>query len=92
MIAVRSQRRSFPSRAESYLRAAGHGGSNRIVSQEVFTMIGAVQEIVLPDGEPEYEWVRGRTLQKVSPASIRSFVQSTLLVLDGAPAARRRPS
>ncbi len=38
-----------------------------------------VHEIVLPDGKPDYEWVRHRALQKMSPASPHSFVQGALL-------------
>ena len=38
-----------------------------------------VHEIVLPEAKPDYEWVRDRALQKVSPASPHSFVQSAIL-------------
>ncbi len=42
-----------------------------------------IHEIVLPDATPDYEWVRGRALQKASPATIHAFVQSALLkILD----------
>jgi Uma2 family endonuclease len=42
-------------------------------------MTAIIHEILLPDGEPDYEWVRGRALQKMSPASIHSFVQKALV-------------
>jgi Uma2 family endonuclease len=37
-------------------------------------------EIVLPDTEPETEWVRGRALQKVSPKRTHSFLQGALTI------------
>jgi Uma2 family endonuclease len=37
-------------------------------------------EIVLPQTEPETEWVRGRPLQKVSPARTHSWLQRALTV------------
>ena len=42
-------------------------------------MTAIIHEILLPDAEPDFEWVRGRALQKMSPASIHSFVQGALL-------------
>lgn len=38
----------------------------------------AIQEIVLPETEPETEWVRGRPLQKVSPKRDHSRLQGAL--------------
>jgi Uma2 family endonuclease len=35
----------------------------------------AVREIVLPETEPETEWVRGRALQKMSPTRPHALVQ-----------------
>ncbi len=43
-----------------------------------------VHEIVLPDAKPDYQWVRGRALQKVSPATLHSFVQKALIRIVGA--------
>lgn len=37
-----------------------------------------LREIVLPETEPETEWVRGRPLQKVSPQRDHSRLQSAL--------------
>jgi len=37
-------------------------------------------EIVLPQTEPETEWVRGRPLQKVSPQRTHSWLQGALTV------------
>lgn len=37
-------------------------------------------EIVLPETEPETEWVRGRPLQKVSPQRTHSWLQGALTV------------
>ncbi len=37
-----------------------------------------VHEIVLPETEPETEWVRGRPLQKVSPQRTHSLLQGAL--------------
>jgi len=41
--------------------------------------MSVIHEIVLPEAKPDYQWVRGRAVQKVSPASLHSFVQSALL-------------
>ena len=38
----------------------------------------ATYEIVLPETEPETEWVRGRALQKVSPQRTHSMLQGAL--------------
>jgi Uma2 family endonuclease len=38
----------------------------------------AIHEIVLPETEPETEWVRGRPLQKVSPQRAHSLLQGAL--------------
>ncbi len=46
-------------------------------------MTAIIPEILLPNGEPEFEWVRGRALQKSCPASIHSFVQGALLRIVG---------
>lgn len=40
----------------------------------------AIQEIVLPETEPETEWVRGRALQKVSPKRDHSRLQGALVM------------
>jgi hypothetical protein len=32
-----------------------------------------LDEIVLPETKPETEWVRGRALQKLSPAALPDF-------------------
>ena len=37
-------------------------------------------EIVVPQTEPETEWVRGRALQKVSPQRTHSWLQGALVV------------
>jgi Uma2 family endonuclease len=39
-----------------------------------------LHEIVLPETEPETEWVRGRPLQKVSPRRTHSLLQAHLTV------------
>lgn len=39
-----------------------------------------VHEIVLPETEPETEWVRGRPLQKVSPLRTHSRLQAALII------------
>jgi len=41
--------------------------------------MSVIHEIVLPEAKPDYQWVRGRAVQKMSPASLHSFVQSALL-------------
>ncbi|MFZ0364918.1 MAG: Uma2 family endonuclease [Candidatus Cybelea sp.] len=38
----------------------------------------SIREIVLPETEPETEWVRGRPLQKVSPQRTHSLLQGAL--------------
>lgn len=38
----------------------------------------ALHEIILPETEPETEWVRGRALQKVSPERDHSLLQGEL--------------
>lgn len=43
----------------------------------------ALQEIVLPQTEPETEWVRGRPLQKVSPQRTHSRLQGALTIALG---------
>ncbi len=40
----------------------------------------ALQEIVLPEAKPEIEWVRGRSLQKMSPQRDHSLLQVALAV------------
>lgn len=40
----------------------------------------AYHEIILPNTEPETEWVRGRALQKVSPKTTHSFLQGALTI------------
>jgi Uma2 family endonuclease len=42
-------------------------------------MTAIVHEILLPEGKPDFEWVRGRALQKMSPATVHSFVQKALV-------------
>jgi Uma2 family endonuclease len=38
-------------------------------------------QIVLPEGKPAYEWVRGRALQKMSPSRSHSLLQAAFLML-----------
>jgi Uma2 family endonuclease len=40
----------------------------------------SIHEIVLPDTEPETEWILGRAVQKVSPFRTHSRLQSKLLI------------
>jgi Uma2 family endonuclease len=39
-----------------------------------------LHEIVLPNTEPESEWVRGRSLQKTSPKRTHSFLQGAFTI------------
>jgi Uma2 family endonuclease len=39
----------------------------------------SIREIILPETEPETEWVRGRALQKVSPTYAHAFMQSRVV-------------
>ncbi|HET6275963.1 MAG TPA: Uma2 family endonuclease [Candidatus Cybelea sp.] len=41
----------------------------------------ALHEIVLPETEPETEWVRGRPLQKVSPQRTHARLQGALTIV-----------
>jgi hypothetical protein len=38
----------------------------------------SLREIVLPETEPDTEWVRGRALQKMSPTTNHAVLQSAL--------------
>lgn len=40
----------------------------------------SIHEIVLPDTEPETEWILGRAVQKVSPFRTHALLQSKLLI------------
>ena len=46
-------------------------------------MTAVIHEILLPERKPDFEWVRGRARQKMSPASVHSFVQAALLRIVG---------
>lgn len=52
----------------------------RLASVINFSVFMSLHEIVLPQTEPEMEWVSGRALQKVSPQRTHARLQGALTV------------